>query len=50
MKDEFKEHVPSLEISIMMAFTRLLDSFILGDAKAADFNIQNKSETYWSAL
>jgi len=27
----------------MIAFTRLLDSFVLGDAKAADFNMQNKS-------
>lgn len=34
----------------MIAFTKLLDSFVLGDAKAADFNIQNKSETYWGAL
>lgn len=43
MKDEFKEHVPSLEISIMIAFTKLLDSFVHGDAKAADFNIANKT-------
>lgn len=34
----------------MIAFTKLLDSFVLGDAKAADYNIQNKSETYWAAL
>jgi len=27
----------------MIAFTKLLDSFVHGDAKAADFNIQNKT-------
>jgi hypothetical protein len=43
MKDDFKEHVPALEISIMIAFTKLLDSFILGDAKSADFNIAVKT-------
>jgi hypothetical protein len=34
----------------MISFTKLLDSFVLGDAKAADFNLQNKTETYWGAL
>lgn len=50
MKDDFKEHVPSLEISIIIAFTKLLDAFLLGDGKAADFNIQNKADTYYPTL
>ena len=50
MKDEFHEHVPSLEVSIIIAFTRLLDGFLAGDGKAADFNIQNKPDNYISLL
>jgi|LakMenE18May11ns_1017448.scaffolds.fasta_scaffold6714321_1 hypothetical protein len=42
MKDEFKEHVPSLEVSIIITFTKLLDTFLHGDGKASDFSIQNK--------
>lgn len=43
MKDEFKEHIPTLEVSIIVSFTKLMDAFMQGDGKAADFNIQNKS-------
>lgn len=50
MKDDFKEHVPSLEVSIIIAFTKLLDAFLLGDGKGADFNTANKTETYWPTL
>ena len=50
MKDEFKEHIPSLEVSIVISFTKLFDAFILDDAKAADYNLQNKGENYWNAL
>jgi hypothetical protein len=27
-----------------------LDSYLSGDGKAADFNIQNKGDTYWPTL
>ena len=50
MKDDFKEHVPSLEISIIIAFTKLIDAFVAGDAKSIDFNIQNKPDNYYSVL
>ena len=50
MKDEFKEHIATLEISIIISFTKLFDAFILGDGKSADYNLPNKSENYWSAL
>jgi hypothetical protein len=42
--------VPSLEVSIIIAFTKLLDAFLLGDGKAADFNLQNKPDSYNSTL
>jgi hypothetical protein len=50
MKDDFKEYVPALEVSIIIAFTKLLDAFLAGDGKAADFNIQNKPDNYISLL
>lgn len=49
-KDEFREYVPALEISIIIAFTKLLDAFLAGDGKAADFNIQNKPDNYLAIL
>lgn len=42
MKDEFKEHVPALEVSIVITFTKLLDAFLHTDGKSSDFNLQNK--------
>ena len=50
MKDDFKEHVSSLEVSIIITFTKLLDAFLAGDGKAADFNIPNKNDNYSSVL
>ena len=50
MKDDFKEFVPSLEVSIIISFTKLLDAFIAGDGKFVDFNIQNKPDNYYSVL
>lgn len=50
MKDEFKEHIPTLEVTIVITFTKLLDAFLRGDGKACDFNIVNKPENYWSSL
>lgn len=50
MKDEFKEHVPALEVSIVITFTKLLDAFLHTDGKSSDFSIQNKPENYWSGL
>ena len=49
-KDEFREYVPSLEVSIIIAFTKLLDAFVAGDGKAADFNTPNKPDNYYSLL
>lgn len=37
-------------MSIIIAFTKLLDAFLLGDGKAADFNMQNKPDSYNSTL
>lgn len=50
MKDEFREYVPSLEVSIIIAFTKLIDAFLAGDGKAADFNLQNKPDNYFPLL
>lgn len=50
MKDEFKEHVPTLEVSIIVTFTKLLDAFLHTEGKACDFTVQNKPENYWSGL
>ena len=50
MKDEFREYVPSLEVSVIIAFTKLMDAFMAGDGKSADFNVQNKPDNYISLL
>lgn len=50
MKDQFKEHVPTLQVSIIITFTKLLDAFLSSQGKASSFNIQNKPENYWSGL
>lgn len=50
MKDEFKEHIPSLEVSIIITFTKLMDAFLATDGKVVDFNVQNKPDHYWSTL
>lgn len=50
MKDEFREHVPTLEVSIIIAFTKLLEAFLQSDGKSADFNIVNKPQNYISTL
>lgn len=50
MKDEFREHVPALEVSIIITFSKLMDAFLTGDGKAADFNNPNKPDSYSSTL
>ena len=42
--------MPALEVSIIVTFTKLLDAFIAGEAKAADFNTPVKSDNYSQVL